>query len=40
MSTTLQRGIKTSRQGAATASVAQASRAAGRKTMRKEYSYG
>lgn len=40
MSRTLQRSLKTSRQGAAAASVAQAFRAAGRKTMLKEFSYG
>lgn len=40
MSRTVQRGNPTSRQGAATASVAQAWCAAGRKTMLKEYSYG
>lgn len=40
MSRTLQQGTPTSRQGAATASVAQAWCAAGRKTMLKEFSYG
>ena len=39
MSTRPQCSFKTSRQGAAAASVAQASRAAGRKTMLKEFSY-
>ncbi len=40
MSRSLQRSTRTSRQGAAAASVAQAWCAAGRKTMLKEYSYG
>ena len=40
MSLHRQHGNRTSRQGAATASVAQAWCAAGRKTMLKEFSYG